>query len=139
MRPYAAPEGLGKKGLARRFHYIRSGSRSIKAQGEQLRRLQELTARVPFDDRISQQSSINDLSLGLIRDYLQEVKSDLFEESTTMPFDALCRQMHLAKGPDEALRPINVGLLFFNTEPHRYFERAWIESSHSERRSRKRF
>ena len=127
MRPYAAPEGLGKKGLARRFHYIRSGSRSIKAQGEQFRRLQELTARVPFDDRISQQSSINDLSLGLIRDYLQEVKSDLFEESTTMPFDALCRQMHLAKGPDEALRPVNVGLLFFSTEPHRYFERAWIE------------
>ena len=127
MRPYAAPEGLGEKGLARRFHYIRSGSRSIKAQGEQLRRLQELTARVPFDDRISQQSSINDLSLGLIRDYLQEVKSDLFEESTAMPFDALCRQMHLAKGPDEALRPVNVGLMFFSTEPHRYFERAWIE------------
>ena len=90
MRPYTAPEGLGKKGLARRFHYIRSGSRSIKAQGEQLRRLQELTARVPFDDRINQ-------------------------------------QMNLAKGPDEAFRPLNVGLLFFSTKPHRYFERAWIE------------
>ena len=80
-----------------------------------------------IDDRINQPSSINDLSLGLIRDYLQEVKSDLFEESTSMPFAALCRQMHLVKGPDEALHPVNVGLLFFSTEPHRYFERAWIE------------
>lgn len=127
MRPYSAPEGLGAKGLQIRFSYIRSGSRSIKAQGENLRRLQELTARIPFDDRTNQQARLNDLNLGLIRDFLQEIKSDLAEESATMPFMDLCRHMNIAKGPDEALRPVNAGLMFFSKEPHQFFDRAWIE------------
>ena len=127
MRPYSAPESLGEKGIQNRFYYIRSGSRSIKARGENLRRLQELTARIPFDDRINQQASLDDLDLGHIRDFLHEIKSDLAETSAKMPFQDLCRQMNIAKGPDEALRPINAGLMFFCKEPHRFFERAWIE------------
>ena len=127
IRPYSAPEGLGKRGVQNRFYYIRSGSRTIKAQGENLRRLHELSARIPFDDRINQQATLNDLNLGLIRDFLQEVKSDLSEEGATMPFSDLCRQMNIAKGPDEALRPLNTGIMFFCKDPHRFFNRAWIE------------
>jgi ATP-dependent DNA helicase RecG len=63
IRPYSAPEALGERGLRNRFYYIRSGSRSIKAQGENLRRLQELTARIPFDDRIHQLAKLHDLNL----------------------------------------------------------------------------
>jgi len=127
MRPYSAPESFGERGMQNRFYYIRSGSRSIQARGANLRRLQELTARIPFDDRINQQSSLDGLNLGLIRDFLQEIKSDLAEESTKMPFPDLCRQMNIARGPDEALRPVNAGLMFFCKEPHRFFDRAWIE------------
>lgn len=127
MRPYSAPVSLGERGVKNRFHFIRRGSRSIRAQGEDFRRLQELTARIPFDDRINQQSTLDDLDLGHIRDFLHEVKSDLAEESARMPFPDLCRQMNIAKGPDEALRPVNAGLMFFCREPHRFFERAWIE------------
>ena len=126
MRPYTAPEGVGK-GAQPRHSYIRSGSKTIIAKGENLRRLQELTARIPYDDRINQQAELNDLSLGLIRDFLQEVKSSLFEESTTMPLADLTRQMAISKGPDEYLRPVNVGLMYFNKEPHKFFHRAWIE------------
>jgi len=126
MRPYTAPQSMGKVAQSR-HSYIRSGSKTMKAQGENLRRLQELTARIPFDDRINQQGVLNDLSLGLIRDFLQEVKSSLFEESTFMPLDDLTRQMAIAKGPDEYLRPVNVGLMFFNKEPQNFFQRAWIE------------
>jgi len=127
MRPYSAPESLGERGIQNRFFFIRSGSRSIRAQGEELRRLQELTARVPFDDRINQNTRIDDLDLGLIRNFLHEIKSDLAEESTTMPFTDLCKHMNIARGPDEAFRPVNAGLMFFSKEPHRFFERAWIE------------
>jgi ATP-dependent DNA helicase RecG len=127
LRPYTAPETIGNKNIKNRFHYIRSGSKTIKAKGEALRRLRELSARVPFDDRSNMTARLNDLNLGLIRDFLQEVKSDLFEESITLPFDDLCRQMNIVKGPDEALQPVNVGLMFFNREPHRFFNRAWIE------------
>jgi ATP-dependent DNA helicase RecG len=35
--------------------------------------------------------------------------------------------MNIARGPDEAFRPVNAGLMFFSKEPHRFFERAWIE------------
>ena len=119
LRPYSAPQGLGAKGLQQRAYYIRSGSRTIRAQGENLRRLQALAARIPFDDRVHLQADLNELNLGLIRDFLQEIKSGLSEESVTMPFADLCRQMHIARGPDEALRPLNVGLLFFCPTPQK--------------------
>jgi len=125
MRPYSCPSTLGDDG--RRQYFIRSGSRSIMAQGAYQTRLVELTAKVTFDDRINQQAQLNDLDLGLIREFLQEVGSDLFDESVTIPFPELCRQMQIARGPVEYLRPVNVGLMFFNREPHKFFNRAWIE------------
>lgn len=125
MRPYSCPSTLGND--ARRQYYIRSGSRSIVAQGNNQTHLIELTAKIPFDDRINQEAKLNDLELGLIREFLQEIGSDLFEESTSMAFKDLCKVMHIARGPVESLRPVNGGLLFFNSHPHRFFNRAWIE------------
>ncbi|MHC1777537.1 MAG: RNA-binding domain-containing protein [Lentimicrobium sp.] len=124
-RPYTAPTTLGAG--AQRQPYIRVTSNSIIAQGENLRRLQELTARIPFDDRVNNQASIQDFDLGLIQAYLQEIKSELFAESTHMLFPELCRSMHIVRGPQEDLRPVNVGLMFFCSEPHIFFKRAWIE------------
>jgi ATP-dependent DNA helicase RecG len=124
-RPYSAPTTQGRG--AQRANYVRVGSRSVVAQGETLRQLQALAARIPFDDRVNQRATINDLDLGLIQAHLQEVKSALFEQSKTMPFADLCRNMLIAKGADEHLLPVNVGLLFFNAHPDKFFERAWIE------------
>jgi ATP-dependent DNA helicase RecG len=124
-RIYLAPETLGDG--AQKVPFVRVGSNSIVAKGETLRRLQELTARIPFDDRINNRASVDDLDLGLIQAYLQEVRSDLFEESKTMPFEDVCRTMFIAKGANEDIRPVNVGLLFFSTEPQQYLDRSWIE------------
>lgn len=124
-RPYRAPETLGKN--SPHYNYIRVGSRSIQAKNDYLRQLQELTARIPFDDRINNRASLQDLDLGIILSHLQEIKSDLFEECKTMSFADLCRIMNIAKGPDEDIRPINAGLLFFNKEPEKFFPRTWIE------------
>lgn len=125
-RPYSAPGSLAK-GRQQRFHYLRSGSKTIKAQGETLRQLQQLAARIPFDDRINPQATVNDLDLGLIRDFLHEIKSTLAEESASMPFADLARQLAIAKGPEEELRPVNAGLMFFHREPEKFFRNAWIE------------
>lgn len=124
-RPYTAPSTQGKK--SQRYPYIRYGSTSIIAKDDNLIRLNELSARIPFDDRVNQQAKINDLNLGLIRSYLQETKSELFKESAKMPFVDLCRAMNIVKGPDENIFPVNIGLLFFSTEPEKYFSRSWIE------------
>jgi ATP-dependent DNA helicase RecG len=124
-RLYTAPTSLGS--ASSREPYVRVGSNSVVARGETLRRLQELTARIPFDDRINNQASLSDLDLGLIQAYLQEIKSDLFDESTRISFPDLCRTMLIAKGSNEDIRPVNVGLLFFSPDPERFFSRARIE------------
>ncbi len=136
-RAYSALTTLGKG--AQRQPYVRVGSSSIIAQGETLRRLQELTARIPFDDRVNNQATIQDLDLGLIQAHLQEIKSDLFSEITKIPFEDLCRTMLIAKGAPEDLRPVNVGLLFFSKEPDKFFPRAWIELVWHEDGSGKKF
>src|ERR1035437_962961 len=124
-RMYTAPVSLGAG--AAREPYVRIGSNSVVARGEALRQLQELTARIPFDDRINQQADIQELDLGIIQAYLQEVKSDLFEESKSLPFEDLCRTMLIAKGLNENVRPVNVGLLFFSKQPEKFFNRCQIE------------
>lgn len=124
-RVYTAPVTLGNG--AQREPYVRVGSNTVVARGETFRRLQELTARIPYDDRINNKATIGDLDLGLIQAHLQEVKSDLFEESQHIPFEDLCRTMLIAKGANEDIRPVNVGLLFFSKEPHLFFNRCQIE------------
>ena len=126
MRPYKAPKRLGQD-ENNKIPYIRSGSKSIIAKGDNLRQLEELTARIPYDDRINPAASLDDLNLGLIRVYLKEIKSKLFEESHQMDFAELCKQMHIVKGADEFLQPLNVGLMFFNDNPENFFPYAQIE------------
>jgi len=55
------------------------------------------------------------------------VKSDLLVESRKISAEALGRQMHIFKGPDESLRPVNAGILFFCKEPEKFISRSWIE------------
>ena len=88
---------------------------------------QTSTGTIPFDDRINGKAKLNDLDLGLIQAFLQEVKSDLYEESKKISFTDLCQRMLIAKGPEESVRPLNVGVLFFCREPEKYLDRCWIE------------
>ena len=57
FRPYSAPTTLGEK--AQRQFYLRVGSSIVVAKNESLRRMYELAARVPFDDRINQSGGYN--------------------------------------------------------------------------------
>ena len=99
-RPYKAPVSLAKK--EREFaYYIRKGSVTVRARNQDETELMSLAATVPFDDRINQRTTLDDLDLGLIRAYLKQVKSDLFRESAKMDFSRLCRQMSIVDGPDE--------------------------------------
>lgn len=127
-RPYKVPVSLGEK-KSEKAWYIKRGSKTIKVKegSDDERRLLELTARIPFDDRINQQASLDDLNLHLIQEHLKEVMSSLYEESTKMSFPDLCKQMKIAQGPDEFLRPSNAGLLLFNEHPEQFFIGAKIE------------
>ena len=91
------------------------------------RQLYQLAAKVPFDDRINHQAELEDLNLTLIRAFLKEIGSELHAAVENIPFRELCRQMQIARGPDEYLKPVNVGLLLFNEQPDRFFRGARIE------------
>lgn len=128
-RPYKAPVSLSK--LNKRYaYYIRKASKTVIAKAQDEKELFELASTVPFDDRMHNNATINDLDLGLIRAYLQQVKSDLFIEASKMDFVQLCRNMNIVDGPDEYVRPKNVGLMFFNPHPDKYFPQTQIDVVH---------
>lgn len=124
-RPYKAPIRLTKK--SDKAYYVRRYAVTCQANPQEERRLLEQTARVPFDDRIQHAAQLQDLNLGLIQSFLQDVGSDLFEQTQRLSFAALCRQMHIARGPEEYLKPVNIGLLLFSPNPQQWFRGACIE------------
>jgi len=125
-RPYKAPKAVTAKKKEYRY-YIRRYSSTIEARGDDERELISLAATVPFDDRFNQSASIEDLSPRLIAEFLREVESDLADEADTLSIEELERQMNIAGGPSEAVLPKNVGLLFFNEEPYRFFPATQID------------
>ena len=127
VRPYKTWVTLGSKTTNEWGYFIRKGSSSVRAKGNDERELLGLANTIPFDDRVNHQATMADLDLGLIRTFLRAIGSDLYPTSAKMDFEALCRQMQIVDGPPEATFPRNVGLLFFNEEPHRFFPQAQID------------
>ena len=124
-RPYKAPVSLSKK--SHKAYFVRRNSVTCQANVVEEQQLLEQTARVPFDDRIQNQAELKDLSLGLIQSFLQEVGSDLFEQTHVLSLAELYRLMQIARGPEEYLKPVNIGLLLFSSDPQRWFRGACIE------------
>lgn len=128
-RPYKAPVSLAK-GEKQHAYYVRMGAASVVAKGPIEQELIQLAATVPFDDRMNHHAAVGDLELRLIHGHLHAVRSALVDAAPTMAFVQLCRQMRIVDGPDEAPRPRNVGLLFFNEHPEKFFDTAWIDVVH---------
>lgn len=124
-RPYKCPKHLVPNPTLN--FYIRKGSNSVRANTDEERQLYELANRIPFDDRVNQSASVEDLKLPLILSYLHEVGSELYQRASSIPFPELCQQLQIVKGPAEYLRPVNVGLLLFNDHPTKIFRGARID------------
>ena len=127
-RPYKAPTTLGERGQKR--YYIRHGSISKIANIMEEKQLISQSEKIPFDDRLNYQAKLSDLSPLLIKTFLKDVKSDLEKEVGNISFEDLCRQMQIADGTKEQLRPKNVGLLFFSENPEKFFPYTRIEIVH---------
>jgi ATP-dependent DNA helicase RecG len=125
-RPYKAKLGLGRE-CKEWGYFIRKGSSTVRAKGPDEAELLSLAATIPFDDQINQRASLEDLSRELIVSFLKEVGSPLAGPAKKLPLADLGRQMNIVDGPREALFPKNVGLLFFNPEPHRFFPATQID------------
>lgn len=129
MRPYEAPASFAKD-EKRWVPYIRLHANTVEAKGDLKNELQSLANRIPFDDRQNTAASVADLQPTLIQNFLSEVKSDLAADAGRLPIDELGRRMQIVRGPPEAPRPLNVGLLFFTTDPTRWFPQTQIDVVH---------
>jgi ATP-dependent DNA helicase RecG len=119
-RPYKAKVSLSAK-KSEWSYYLRKQSSTVKANAADANELFSLAATVPFDDRYQQQATIEDLQPRLIEEFLKEVHSDLASQVHEIPLVELAEKMHIMGGPREAKFPKNVGLLFFNEHPERFF------------------
>ena len=124
-RPYKARVDLARGGTEWAY-YIRRRSSTVRARGVDERELLSLAATVPFDDRYHQPASMEDLSNLLIKQFLRDVGSELAQE-TELSTEALARRLNIVGGPAEMCFPKNVGLLFFNEAPHRFFPATQID------------
>lgn len=124
-RPYKCPEKLSLK--TNKSYYIRRLGSTIKANPKEVQELFALSEIIPFDDRINPKANLEDLHPALIISFLHEVRSGLYEPSKTMSLKALAQDMRIADGPTEYFKPLNVGLMFYNDHPDKFFRYARIE------------
>ena len=125
-RPYEAPESFAKGVPVAKHYYIRKFSNTVKPNKTEKEELLRFAA-VPYDDRVNHKYSLNDLSQGLVRSFLQEIKSKLLDDFDKQSFIDVCRQMNLVEGADEYVKPKNFALMFFNDHPEKIFPKAQIE------------
>lgn len=125
-RPYKCPKAPSSK-TSEKVYFIRKLSSTILATDSDFKELMSLTKDIPFDDRMNMRSKITDLKHPLIRSYLAEAGSGLFADAHNMSIEELATNLRVADGPDEYFKPLNVGLLFFNENPERFFPYTRIE------------
>ncbi len=126
-RPYSCPTRYSNDGVkGERAPYVRKMSSTIRAKRDDERRLYDDSRRHPFDLEVNHSASIGDIRDSLVMDFLYRVRSSLYQHPPNTKAE-LCSNMRIVDGPPEDLRPLNVGLMFFNDQPHRFFERAFID------------
>lgn len=125
-KPYEALENVYVKGSKTKKCYIRKGSTTLIANNSEKNELLKSVELVPFDDRINRKATINDLKPSLIREFLSDIGSDLVNRFEQTGFVDICKSLHIVDGPEEYLRPKNVGLLLFNDRPDKFLPYSYI-------------
>lgn len=125
-RPYTAPSDVTAK-LKKPVFYIRYGTSSIEAKGEDLDRLRDMANRVPYDDRGNENISIEDISPLLVKNHLITVGSKLANANFTSDMKLILEQMELLEGPKEKRMVKNVAAMMFAEKPDKFFPVTRVE------------
>ena len=79
-----------------------------------------------FDDRPNNDADIKDLKNNIIDEFLNNVDSSLLDNEDLSKID-IAKSLRIVTGSKENMRPVNVGLMFFNERPDNFFRCAQIE------------
>ncbi len=110
-----------------KVYFIRKMSNTITANQREEQDLISLSRDIPFDDRINPHADILDMRSSLISEFLHAVGSELYSDSLTRTLSDVTTDVKLIRGPREYLKPVNVGLMFFNERPDNFFPYTQIE------------
>ena len=125
-RPYEAPEDVTNKKEKKYRYYIRRYASTVQADKDERDELISLTRQTPFDDRINTEANIEDISPLLVREFLQNVNSELLNVIENTPLEVY-KAMDLVGGPVELLYPKNIALMMFNHRPEKFFPYSRVE------------
>lgn len=129
VRPYKCPLEFPSE-KARHYdkaYFIRKMSNTIRANTNEEHELVLLAGKIPFDDQINRRAELSDLKGSLIAEFLYSVGSELHKTCITRPIRELGADLRIVDGTTEYCKPLNVGLMFFNENPDRFFHEARIE------------
>lgn len=131
-RPYQCPKkpSAPSQENSEMVYYIRRMAGTLEATEPDIRELLSLSHNIPFDDRMNPRAEIKDLKYPLLRNYLKNTESSLLESSDggdNLTCEAIAADLRIAYGPKECCKPLNVGLLFFNDNPEKFFPYTRIE------------
>lgn len=101
-RPYQCPKQPNNRNFEK-IYYIRKLSSTIEASILDVNELISLSHNVPFDDRVNLKSNITDLKYPLIRNYLENIGSNLINRIDNMSVVDLSKDLRIADGPSEFL------------------------------------
>lgn len=93
------------------------------------------TYKISFDDDINLTCKLGDLRLGLIQQYLYDVKSDLYEDALKFSLAELGKKLDIVDDFSESLKVKNIGVLMFTEKPKEFIPRSYIELTHFENSS----
>lgn len=125
-RPYKAPKDVFTDKSSKHY-YIRKFSNTLKASPNEEKELFYISTDIPFDDRPNLAADVSDLDIGIMRNHLKEIGSNLYELSLKSDALEIAKDMQLVSGPVENIKPRNVGILMFTERPEQYFRYARIE------------
>ncbi len=127
-RPYKAPIRLSEKNKESAY-FIRRNSCTMRVTSqEDERELVNLANKIPHDDRRNRGGAqVSDLERRLLLEHLERVGSDLWDIAPTMDTAELGLAMNIVRGAPEERLPINVGLMFFNSRPDKFFPQTQID------------
>lgn len=125
-RPYTVPADVTAK-LKKPVFYIRYGTSSVEAKNEQLDELRDMANRVPFDDRGNPDIKQEDISLILLKDYLQKIDSKLKQVDLSSHLEEVLYQMDLIDGPEERHYIKNVAAMMFSESPEKFFKTTQVD------------
>ncbi|WP_165063119.1 RNA-binding domain-containing protein [Adlercreutzia sp. ZJ154] len=124
-RPYNVPKSLNK-GKSQRLKYVRRFSNTVQSNQADEREFMELAARVPYDDRINHNANVDDLDRALMENYLYSVNSSLDDIGNRNVVE-LAQLLRVVGGSSEYIKPLNIGLLMFSSDPEKYIPYSRIE------------